>query len=156
MRYTSRLLQGTGACGRFLLRWRKANPGALRARGTGSSTRTGTLKACGTKARRSKRVLPTGNPEAGQEEQIINALRYWSYYAVFGDGIYFVPDRGPAEEPKSFQLAFYEFSTRSIRTLARVDKWPGVGFSVSPDRRWVLFSPCDSHGADLMLVENFR
>jgi len=94
--------------------------------------------------------------ETGQEEQIIDSLRYWSYYAAFGDGIYFIPDRSPAEKPTSFQLAFYEFSTRRISPLAEIDKWPGVGFSVSPDRRWVLFSPCESRGADLMLVENFR
>jgi Tol biopolymer transport system component/DNA-binding winged helix-turn-helix (wHTH) protein len=94
--------------------------------------------------------------ETGQEEQIIDSLRYWFYYSVFRDGIYFIPDRGPAEEPNSFHLAFYEFATRSVQMLAQINKWPGVGFSVSPDRRWVLFSPCDSRGADLMLVENFR
>ena len=33
---------------------------------------------------------------------------------------------------------------------------PFLGLSVSRDGRWLLYSQVDLHGADLMLVENFR
>jgi len=94
--------------------------------------------------------------ETGKEEQIIDSLRYWSYFTVFDDGIYFVPARSSKSTFESFEVAFYEFSTGHVRTLAEIAKWPGVGFSVAPDRRSVLFAPSETHGADLMLIENFR
>ena len=94
--------------------------------------------------------------ETGKEEQIIDSLRYWSYFAVFDDGIYFVPARGSNVKFDSFQVAFYDFSAGHVRTVAEIGKWPGVGFSVAPDRRSVLFAPSETHGADLMLIENFR
>ena len=94
--------------------------------------------------------------ETGKEEQIIDSLRYWSYFAVFDDGIYFIPARGSREEFESFQVAFYELSTGHIRRVAEIRKWPGVGFTVAPDRRSILFAPTETHAADLMLIENFR
>ena len=94
--------------------------------------------------------------ENGKEEQIIDSIRYWSYFAVFDDGVYFVPARASNAKFDSFQVAFYDFSTGHVRTVAEIGKWPGVGFSIAPDRRSVLFAPSETHGADLMLIENFR
>jgi Tol biopolymer transport system component/DNA-binding winged helix-turn-helix (wHTH) protein len=94
--------------------------------------------------------------ETGEEEQIIDSMRDWSAFAVFADGIYFIPNREPAAKFPRFQVDFYDLSNRSIRAVAEVDKWSGVGFAISPDRRWVLFAPSETHGGDLMLVENFR
>ena len=55
-----------------------------------------------------------------------------------------------------FELKFYQFSTGQVRGITNVQKWPGVGFSISSDRKWLLFAPRETHGSDLMLVENFR
>jgi hypothetical protein len=32
----------------------------------------------------------------------------------------------------------------------------GSGVAVSPDGRWILYTPFDQAGSELMLVENFR
>jgi Tol biopolymer transport system component len=94
--------------------------------------------------------------ETGAEEQVVDALRYWFYFAVADDGIYFIPSRDSKAMADSFTIAFYELSTGRIRTVVGVDKSPGVGFSIAPDRKSFLFAPSEDHGGDLMLVENFR
>jgi Tol biopolymer transport system component len=92
----------------------------------------------------------------GREEQIIDSLRYWSYFAVFPDGIYYIPDRTTSDRFTSFRLNFYDLSSKTFRTVAEVSMWAGLGFALSPDRRFVLFAPSLLGGADLMLLENFK
>ena len=92
--------------------------------------------------------------ETGKEEQIIESLRFWSYFNVFDDGIYFAPARRKSKFD-NLEVAFYDFATGHVRTIADIPQWPGIGFSVSPDRKSILFAPSVTRGADLMLIENF-
>ena len=94
--------------------------------------------------------------ETGEEEQIIDSVRYWSYFNVFDDGIYFVPARSRKSKFDNLEVAFYDFATGHVHTIADIPQWPGLGFSVSPDRKSILFAPAITRGADLMLIENFR
>jgi hypothetical protein len=47
-------------------------------------------------------------------------------------------------------------TTGTIQRIASIEKPVGVGLTVSPDRRWILYAQADQAGSDLMLVENFR
>jgi hypothetical protein len=40
--------------------------------------------------------------------------------------------------------------------IATIRKWVGLGFSVSPDEHWILYTEWEGGRANLMLVENFR
>jgi Tol biopolymer transport system component len=88
----------------------------------------------------------------GEESQILESLSLWNSYDVVDDGIYFVP------RPKvgvSTSIQFLNFATRRTKQIAAVKRFSS-GLSVSPDRRWVLYSQVNDQGSDLMLVENFH
>ncbi len=58
-------------------------------------------------------------------------------------------------------LKFYNFATRNSTLLREFSKGTSVdpfstALSVSPDRRWILYTQLDQEGSDLMMVENFR
>jgi hypothetical protein len=40
--------------------------------------------------------------------------------------------------------------------ISKIGKPVELGLSVSPDRKWILYSQIDERSSDLMLVENFR
>ncbi len=84
----------------------------------------------------------------GEERVVITALGSWDF-SVFHDGIYFVETVSP--EPSIRFLSFVTGKTRVVAPIQSVG-----GFSVSPDRRSILFARGDASGSDLMLVENFR
>jgi len=67
--------------------------------------------------------------------------------------IYFIPRSDPAND---YSIRFYELATGKISTVAELRKQYILGFSVSADRRWALYTQIDQAGSDLMLVENFR
>jgi eukaryotic-like serine/threonine-protein kinase len=69
------------------------------------------------------------------------------------DGIYFLS--GPGSD-KSYSIRFYELATGNSKTVAELGKQPCLTLTVSPDRRWALYTQEDQAGSDLMLVENFR
>jgi hypothetical protein len=52
-------------------------------------------------------------------------------------------------------VQFHNFRTGRTRIIAPVGSGY-VGFSVSPDRKWILYTVSNPWGSDLMLVENFR
>jgi Tol biopolymer transport system component len=87
--------------------------------------------------------------EGGEEVQVLEAVAPFAY-AVTNDGVYFMkPSGGTAV------LQFLDLTTRRVTSIATTEK-PASGLTVSPDRRWALFSQMDQQGSDLMLVENFR
>jgi len=51
---------------------------------------------------------------------------------------------------------YFDFATRKTTVLDVLDGPFWYGFALSPDERSILFSQLDSHGSDLMLVENLR
>ena len=52
-------------------------------------------------------------------------------------------------------IQFLNLATGRQTSVVPVSR-PGVGLSVSPDSRSILFTKWDEAGSDLMLVENFR
>jgi hypothetical protein len=70
---------------------------------------------------------------------------------VIDRGIYYL-DR-PAGETR---LQFYDFATRSTKTVAANLGGVSGGLTASSDGRTILYSRVDSSVDDLMLVESFR
>jgi hypothetical protein len=66
------------------------------------------------------------------------------------DGIYF----SPQDNPRS--ICFYDFTTKRTREVFRTDKDLAAGMSISPDRRYLLYSQIDESNSDIMFVNNFR
>ncbi len=79
----------------------------------------------------------------------------WSQFALTQEGIYFIP-RPSLNGPGDYTVRFFSFSDEKIQTIARLEKFPFLGLTVSPDGWALLFSQIDQSGTDLMLTENFR
>jgi Tol biopolymer transport system component/DNA-binding winged helix-turn-helix (wHTH) protein len=96
--------------------------------------------------------LPSG---AAEPERVVTGIapKDWT---VIEAGICFVSDW--KQTPQS--LSFYDFATREVTRFSqlpddtRVDGSPGL--SVSPDGLQLVVSLDESHGGDIMLVEDFR
>jgi hypothetical protein len=53
-------------------------------------------------------------------------------------------------------IDFFHFDTGKVSRIAVLeDRQYGLGFSVSPDRRWILYRMSERN-TDIMLVENFH
>jgi hypothetical protein len=65
-------------------------------------------------------------------------------------GIYFVP----ADAPKT--LCYFDFATKQIREVFKLEKEFDDGLSVSLDGQYILFSQVDEKNSDIMLVDHFR
>jgi Tol biopolymer transport system component len=72
-------------------------------------------------------------------------------FDVFEDGIYYLTATGP----RTAEVRFHEFATGRSRSVSVIDAQPGLGLSVSPNRKTILFAEF-AWGVDLMLIENFR
>jgi hypothetical protein len=93
-----------------------------------------------------------GGIAVGADVHVLDSVYTFNVEPV-GDGIYFIATRVAGAYP----VRFYDFATRTTRTIATIRRplplfW---GFSVSPDRRTILYVQLDALGSDLMLVENF-
>jgi hypothetical protein len=96
--------------------------------------------------------------EGGQATKILEGLSIYINLAIADSGVYFVP----VQEPTSIQ--FLSFATNQIRSVVNFEKpidagvgaGLGGGLALSPDGRWILCTPFDQAGSELMLVENFR
>ncbi len=98
--------------------------------------------------------------EGGNEVKILNEPpdTFWGYFAVGGDGIYYVGDIGTPAKPKP-GFKFFDFGTHKITVLGGMEKNPyssAPGLSVSADGRYILAVQCDDSRDNLMLAENFR
>jgi Tol biopolymer transport system component len=74
-------------------------------------------------------------------------------FAVFADGIYFVPHADPTGR---HAVHFLTFATGVASPVVSIADYPGLGLAVSPDRREILYPLGDAAGRDLMLVDGFR
>ena len=93
--------------------------------------------------------------EGGEEILVLDepGAGSWGQWTLADDGIYFINLKskgGPA-------VGFYSFDKHEIRRIVGLE---GVnefvsGFTVSPDRRWILYSQQDPISSDIMLVESF-
>lgn len=90
--------------------------------------------------------------QPGTETEVDPSLRIPEpqYWALSPRGIYFVP----AEAPDS--VRYFEFASRRIRTVFAADRQLGLGLSVSPDVRWILYAQKGDLTGDIMLVDHFR
>jgi Tol biopolymer transport system component/DNA-binding winged helix-turn-helix (wHTH) protein len=92
--------------------------------------------------------------EGGEESLVLDSYkagvrRAW---AVMSGGIYFID----VEPPAPPLINFFNFATRKVAPIAKLEKTPFVGLALSPDNRWLLYTQVDQDGSDIMLIENFR
>ena len=92
------------------------------------------------------RRVPT---EGGDEVRIVESVCP-QYFAVTERGIYFFS----SWERSSLQR--FNFATRKVEIVAKIEGDLAWGLSVSPDSRWLIFSKYEGAGSNLMLVEKFR
>jgi Tol biopolymer transport system component len=90
--------------------------------------------------------MPVGG---GAETQVLPSLINMNF-AIMEDGIYYV-----TKTAQGFAIEFLSFATGKSDIVAPVGKGY-VGFSVSPDRKWILYSQNNPQGSELVLVEGFR
>jgi Tol biopolymer transport system component/DNA-binding winged helix-turn-helix (wHTH) protein len=91
--------------------------------------------------------------DGGEETKVVDGLSYSFNFAVADKGIYLLALRGAPPVPS---VEFYDLATRKTALLHTLDRPFWFGFALAPDERSILFSKIDSHGSDLMLVENLR
>jgi len=84
-----------------------------------------------------------------REEQVLPSVRFVGA-EVTDAGIYFSPEAGPDGH---VGLWFYSFATRTTRELLPTRGRLGLGLTVSPDGRALLFTQAEQAGSDLMLLE---
>jgi Tol biopolymer transport system component/predicted Ser/Thr protein kinase len=88
----------------------------------------------------------------GPERQVVpDTICGRGFYPV-ENGVYYL-GRGDGQV---CALKFYDQAIGRSRVLATVERGVGMGLTVSPDRKTVLFSLVRKAGSDLMLIENFR
>jgi Tol biopolymer transport system component len=88
----------------------------------------------------------------GSEERQVLERVAGRGFDVFEDGIYYLTPSGH----RTAEIRFHEFATGRSRVVSAIDALPGLGLSVSPNRRTFLFAEFVSAGVDLMLIDNFR
>jgi Tol biopolymer transport system component/DNA-binding winged helix-turn-helix (wHTH) protein len=103
----------------------------------------------GEKSTLKKVALP---PPPGTESEVDGLPRLSNSFlwTLSPGGIYFVP----AEAPRS--VRYFDFASKQIRPIFDVDKNLGIGLSVSPDGRWILYSQEGDVNSDIMLVDHFH
>jgi len=87
----------------------------------------------------------------GPERQVLPWISERAFVPV-EDGIYYIGRRG---DDRKWPLEFFQFSSNTSRLLTRIEGFPDIGLSVSPDRKTILFSKSVSNGANLMMIEDF-
>jgi len=96
--------------------------------------------------------VPVGG---GEEVPVLDKVAgFWGNWGVAHDGIYFIEP----ETKNGAAIEFFSFATHKTTEVASLGRVAvsGVGFAVSPDGRWALYTLTEHEGSDIMLVENFR
>ena len=89
----------------------------------------------------------------GEESQVLDATQ-GDGFTVVDRGIYFFR---PPEAGGNPTLSFLNFDTGTVNNIASIPHEINLGLSVSPDRRYALYTQEDQvPGSDLMVIENFR
>ena len=90
--------------------------------------------------------IPVGG---GAESQVLPFIYNWNF-AVMDDGIYFV-----SRNDHGFAIKFLNFRTSKVHLVAPI-KNGYFGFSVSADKRWILYVQENPRESELTLAEGFR
>jgi Tol biopolymer transport system component len=89
----------------------------------------------------------------GQETPVTTEpLTYSCNFALVEDGLYFVSGSSGFNSPGT--LYFFDFAAGRLTPVISIKSWV-LGLTVSPDRKWILYSQGERN-ASLMLVENFQ
>jgi len=94
-------------------------------------------------------------PLAGGEETLVLDQPeggFYGYWDLVEKGIYYY-------NADTKDIQFFDFATKHVSTAVTPVQPPipgNPGFSVSPDRRWILFGQKDQDIANIMVVDNFR
>jgi serine/threonine protein kinase len=91
--------------------------------------------------------------QGGDESEVLKSV-YATNYEIGNQGIYFTEMPGAGRNGNS--IKFFNFATGKITSIATIQGLPNWGLSVSPDKKFLLYTQMDQNGSDLMLVENFR
>jgi Tol biopolymer transport system component len=75
----------------------------------------------------------------------------WANWFLSENGIYFV-DSQPGADP---EIKFLEFKSRSLTSVAKLEKPSFYGLTLTPDRKAVVFSQHDRTEHDIVLMKNF-
>jgi Tol biopolymer transport system component len=89
----------------------------------------------------------------GEEQCIVRSLASSWAFTIGGNTLFYAS--GPPNNPHPRLYALSLTSGRS-RPILGLDRWVGMGMSVTPDLRYLLYTELSQLGSDLMLVENFR
>src|SRR5262249_49587100 len=90
--------------------------------------------------------------QGGNAVQVTGPIARDVAFAVSKNGIYY---KTPSESPKRQLIQFLSFSTGQTRPVVVAEREIGIGLSLSPDERYLIFAQRDHVGRDLMLTENF-
>jgi Tol biopolymer transport system component/DNA-binding winged helix-turn-helix (wHTH) protein len=101
-----------------------------------------------------------GGPESLVIKEF-DSLR-WYNWAVSANGIYLISCRTNLKGGEitraagSCAINFFEFSTHKLIALWHLEKPPGWGLTLSPDRRSLMYVQRDFRESNLMMVDNFH
>jgi Tol biopolymer transport system component/tRNA A-37 threonylcarbamoyl transferase component Bud32 len=90
--------------------------------------------------------------EGGEETQVLESVDKRAF-AIVNEGIFFIPRPDSAGH---HSIQYFDFATKKIRSISTLESVLESYLSVSPDRRWIIYSQVDQQGSDIMLVENFH
>jgi serine/threonine protein kinase len=90
-------------------------------------------------------------PLSGGEEKPLVPYINFKAFVPAADGIYYI---GRRTDEGYYPLAFFQFSSRANRLLAKIQGRAYQGLTVSPDRKTILFCKIGGLGSDLMMIED--
>jgi len=94
--------------------------------------------------------MPAGG---GKEELVVKDAFGAHSFRVLEDGIYFVY---VSRSDANAGIRFHHFATGESEWISRLNPSFQAGLTVSPDRRWLLYSTWQYSAGDIMLVDKFR
>ena len=100
-----------------------------------------------------RRPGPKGPP--GEETPMPAVLQTAPDFEVVPEGIYYMPEPFFLQRT-GLPVQFFDLAARTAKPLFTPEKTTTGGLSVSPGRRWILYTQIDRQESDLLLVENFR
>jgi Tol biopolymer transport system component/DNA-binding winged helix-turn-helix (wHTH) protein len=89
--------------------------------------------------------------QGGTAEQVTGPIAKDPAFAVTDEGIYYKAD---SESPPAQRIQFLSFSTGEIRTVVVTEQEVGLGLSLSPDGKYLIFAQRNPK-SDLMLIKDF-
>jgi Tol biopolymer transport system component len=87
--------------------------------------------------------------EGGEETEVLPSIASWNF-AVMEDGVYFLTGTGHRSA-----IEFLSFATGKTEVLAPVGGGY-FGFTVSPDRKWILYSQAIPSSSELVLADGLK